>query len=41
MPAYEVGDFVWAKVRGHAWWPAKVGKVCDVNAASTHGGKPS
>lgn len=23
---YTAGDIVWAKVRGHAWWPAIVGK---------------
>ena len=24
---YKEKDLVWAKVRGHAWWPAIVGEI--------------
>ena len=27
-PRFREGDIVWAKVRGHAWWPAYLGNVC-------------
>lgn len=26
-PSFHELDIVWAKVRGHAWWPAIVGKM--------------
>jgi len=24
--SFKIGDIVWAKLRGHPWWPAKVRK---------------
>ena len=27
-PKFREGDIIWAKVRGHAWWPAYLGNVC-------------
>jgi hypothetical protein len=41
VPQFAPGDIVWAKVRGHAWWPAKVGEICGPNTAKSYGGKPS
>ena len=40
-PLHSVQEIVWAKVRGHAWWPAKIGQVCDASTMIATGGKPS
>lgn len=39
MPLHVVGEIVWAKVRGHAWWPAKIGKICDFGNEAVLGAK--
>ena len=33
QPIHIENEIVWAKVRGHAWWPAKIGKIIEPNAA--------
>lgn len=41
IPKHAPNDIIWAKVRGHAWWPAKVGEICTGVTLNHFGGKPS
>ena len=41
LPIHQEQEIVWGKVRGHAWWPAKIGKICDSTNTNHQGGKPT
>ena len=36
--AFKIGEIVWAKVKGFPWWPAKVGKLTNLDLGD-HGFK--
>ena len=39
VPIHQKDQIIWAKIRGYAWWPAKIKEICEGITAGHGGGK--